>query len=230
MGCTNKCLFLLFLRTVSLTPHASPLQINYLRIRLPPSHQKQKTPCTWSQSLLPVSVTISILTITMPLLSRPYRTTRAVCLGKFFFGLHVCCFVGLEHVKGWRVVFLRHRYMAEWTTPVTAVLEAYVLISFLVFLVMFLMCIHRRGCFVSYALVSLLFQLFQLFIRLSEKNHFISTDAWLQIAHLPSSTQKKNHEISTTTKTSRVDWTANRQHARRLRWRGRPLRSQQHPI
>ncbi|KAG9847970.1 hypothetical protein KCU98_g5725, partial [Aureobasidium melanogenum] len=38
-------------------------------------------------------------------------------------------------------------YMAEWTTPVTAVLEAYVLISFLVFLVMFLMCIHRRGCF-----------------------------------------------------------------------------------
>ncbi|KAG9671642.1 hypothetical protein KCU99_g2900, partial [Aureobasidium melanogenum] len=38
-------------------------------------------------------------------------------------------------------------YMAEWTTPVTAVLEAYVLISFLVLLVMVLMCIHRRGCF-----------------------------------------------------------------------------------
>ncbi|KAK6000829.1 hypothetical protein QM012_003554 [Aureobasidium pullulans] len=38
-------------------------------------------------------------------------------------------------------------YMAEWTTPVTAVLEAYVLISFLVFLVMVMMCIHRRGCF-----------------------------------------------------------------------------------
>ncbi|KAG9947559.1 hypothetical protein KCU85_g5653, partial [Aureobasidium melanogenum] len=38
-------------------------------------------------------------------------------------------------------------YMAEWTTPVTAVLEAYVLISFLVFLVMGLMCIRRRGCF-----------------------------------------------------------------------------------
>ncbi|KAG9549890.1 hypothetical protein KCU61_g3466, partial [Aureobasidium melanogenum] len=38
-------------------------------------------------------------------------------------------------------------YMAEWTTPVTAVLEAYVLISFLVFLVMVAMCIRRRGCF-----------------------------------------------------------------------------------
>ncbi|KAG9832373.1 hypothetical protein KCU78_g2512, partial [Aureobasidium melanogenum] len=38
-------------------------------------------------------------------------------------------------------------YMAEWSTPVTAVLEAYVLISFLVLLVMVAMCIHRRGCF-----------------------------------------------------------------------------------
>ncbi|CAD0107625.1 unnamed protein product [Aureobasidium uvarum] len=37
-------------------------------------------------------------------------------------------------------------YMGQWTTPVTAVLEAYVLVSFLVFLIMFMMCIHRRGC------------------------------------------------------------------------------------
>ncbi|CAD0083051.1 unnamed protein product [Aureobasidium vineae] len=37
-------------------------------------------------------------------------------------------------------------YMGQWTTPVTAVLEAYVLGSFLVFLIMFMMCIHRRGC------------------------------------------------------------------------------------
>jgi hypothetical protein len=43
----------------------------------------------------------------------------------------------------------RDRYMGQWTTPVTAVLEAYVLVSFLVFLVMFMMCIHRHGCCVS---------------------------------------------------------------------------------
>ncbi|KAI4836213.1 hypothetical protein E4T44_08379 [Aureobasidium sp. EXF-8845] len=38
-------------------------------------------------------------------------------------------------------------YMGQWTTPVTAVLEAYVLVSFLIALVMFMMCIHRNGCF-----------------------------------------------------------------------------------
>ncbi|KAI4836916.1 hypothetical protein E4T44_08376 [Aureobasidium sp. EXF-8845] len=38
-------------------------------------------------------------------------------------------------------------YMGQWTTPVTAVLEAYVLVSFLIALVMFMMCIRRHGCF-----------------------------------------------------------------------------------
>jgi hypothetical protein len=42
-----------------------------------------------------------------------------------------------------------NRYMGQWTTPVTAVLEAYVLVSFLIALVMFMMCIRRHGCFVS---------------------------------------------------------------------------------
>ncbi|THX56250.1 hypothetical protein D6D06_04404 [Aureobasidium pullulans] len=37
-------------------------------------------------------------------------------------------------------------YMGQFTTPVTAVLEAYVLISFLIFFVMFMLCVHRHGC------------------------------------------------------------------------------------
>ncbi|KAL2033754.1 hypothetical protein VTO58DRAFT_104468 [Aureobasidium pullulans] len=37
-------------------------------------------------------------------------------------------------------------YMGQYTTPVTAVLEAYVLISFLIFFVMFMLCVHRHGC------------------------------------------------------------------------------------
>jgi hypothetical protein len=46
------------------------------------------------------------------------------------------------------------RYMGQWTTPATAVLEAYVLVSFLIFLVMFMMCIHRHGCCVSVCFLS----------------------------------------------------------------------------
>ncbi|KAI5209962.1 hypothetical protein E4T39_00546 [Aureobasidium subglaciale] len=37
-------------------------------------------------------------------------------------------------------------YMGEWTTPVTAVLEAYVMMSFLFFFVAFMVCIHKHGC------------------------------------------------------------------------------------
>jgi hypothetical protein len=38
--------------------------------------------------------------------------------------------------------------MGEWTTPVTGVLEAYILVSFL-FFVSFMLMIHRHGCCVS---------------------------------------------------------------------------------
>lgn len=44
------------------------------------------------------------------------------------------------------VSFGASRYMGQYTTPVTAVLEAYVLISFLIFFVMFMLCVHRHGC------------------------------------------------------------------------------------
>jgi hypothetical protein len=53
--------------------------------------------------------------------------------------------------------------MGQWTTPVTAVLEAYVLVSFLIALVMFMMCIHRHGCFVSVCTILLLMHTFVLF-------------------------------------------------------------------
>lgn len=42
-----------------------------------------------------------------------------------------------------------NRYMGEWTTPVSVVLYIYSLLSFMTFLVMFMLCIHRHGCFVS---------------------------------------------------------------------------------
>ncbi|KAI5261837.1 hypothetical protein E4T47_09391 [Aureobasidium subglaciale] len=37
-------------------------------------------------------------------------------------------------------------YMGEWTMPVTAVLEAYVMMSFLFFFVAFMAYIHKNGC------------------------------------------------------------------------------------
>ena len=54
--------------------------------------------------------------------------------------------------------------MGQYTTPVTAVLEAYVLISFLIFFVMFMLCVHRHGCCVSISFTSFLFSTFGLLI------------------------------------------------------------------
>jgi hypothetical protein len=54
--------------------------------------------------------------------------------------------------------------MGQWTTPVTAVLEAYVLVSFLIALVMFMMCIRRHGCFVSVCYPLVFLNTFDLFL------------------------------------------------------------------
>jgi len=48
-----------------------------------------------------------------------------------------------------------NRYMGEWTTPVSVVLYVYSLISFMVFLFMFMLYVSRHGCFVSGLLYSL---------------------------------------------------------------------------
>lgn len=60
-------------------------------------------------------------------------------------------------------IFWASRYMGQYTTPVTAVLEAYVLISFLIFFVMFMLCVHRHGCCVSVSFTSFLFPSVRLF-------------------------------------------------------------------
>ncbi|KAH0289790.1 hypothetical protein M436DRAFT_54001 [Aureobasidium namibiae CBS 147.97] len=38
-------------------------------------------------------------------------------------------------------------YMGEWTTPVSVVLYVYSLISFMIFLLMFMLYVSRHGCF-----------------------------------------------------------------------------------
>lgn len=63
-------------------------------------------------------------------------------------------------------IFGASRYMGQYTTPVTAVLEAYVLISFLIFFVMFMLCVHRHGCCVSISFTSFLFPSAALFFFL----------------------------------------------------------------
>lgn len=93
---------------------------------------------------------------------RPPPTTRLLsaitknCLGKLF------CF-GASHVSSDDntdgCIFGASRYMGQYTTPVTAVLEAYVLISFLIFFVMFMLCVHRHGCCVSISFTSFLFSI-----------------------------------------------------------------------
>lgn len=76
-------------------------------------------------------------------------------------------------------IFGATRYMGQYTTPVTAVLEAYVLISFLIFFVMFMLCVHRHGCCVSITLTSFLFPsaalFFFLFVLLIFKHSISST-------------------------------------------------------
>lgn len=70
-------------------------------------------------------------------------------------------------------IFGASRYMGQYTTPVTAVLEAYVLISFLIFFVMFMLCVHRHGCCVSISFTSFLSSsaaLFVLFVLLIFKH------------------------------------------------------------